>query len=527
MAMRLLHRTPLEELKMAELEPSSYWAATSSMSRYPALDRDLAVDVAVIGAGMTGLTAAYLLKRAGRTVAVIDRGRCGGVDSGLTTAHVTCVTDADLTELVDSFGRDHAWAVWDAGLAAIEQIDRIVRDEEIDCEWTWVHGYKHAEVGGKRDYREALRREAQIASDLGFEARYLDEVPFAGVPGVEFGGQAKFHPRKYLSALAKAIAGDGCHIFEHTESTEVVDDPLSVKAGDRTITCDYVVIATHTPLVGKTNIASALGLQTKLYLYTSYVIGGRLPKGRAPEASFWDTADPYHYLRIDAHRDSDYAIFGGKDHKTGQATDTEQCYRELEAEARRLMPDLEVTHRWSGQVIETNDGLPFMGETSTRQFAATGYAGNGMTFGTLAGMMAHDLATGRRNPWRDLFDPSRIKVRGGAWDYLKENIDYPYYMIRDRFVGPDARSLRAVGRGEGKIVEVEGRKVAAYRSERGVVTLLSPVCTHMGCIVRWNGAEATWDCPCHGSRFKPHGEVLSGPAESPLEAVDRKELTAK
>jgi glycine/D-amino acid oxidase-like deaminating enzyme/nitrite reductase/ring-hydroxylating ferredoxin subunit len=512
---------------MAELEPSSYWIDTASMPRFRSLDRNVSVDVAIIGAGITGLTAAYLLKRAGRTVAVIDRGRAGGVDSSLTTAHVTCVTDADLTELVDSFGRDHAWAVCDAGLAAIEQIDRIVSEEEIACEWTWVDGYKHTPIGSEQDERDALRKEAALASDLGFEARYLDSVPFANMPGIEFGGQAKFHARKYLAALAKLVDGDGSHIFEHTESSEVVDDPLSVKASGHTISCDYVVIATHTPLVGKTNIASALGLQTKLYLYTSYVVGGRLPKGGAPEASFWDTADPYHYLRIDAHRDWDYAIFGGNDHKTGQADDTSACYTALEETAHTWMPDLKITHRWSGQVIETNDGLPFMGETSERQFAATGYAGNGMTFGTLAGMMAHDLATGRRNPWRELFDPGRIKVRGGAWDYIKENVDYPYYLIRDRFVSAEARSLRAVRRGEGKIVEIDGQKVAAYRSERGTVTLLSPVCTHMACHVAWNNTEGTWDCPCHGSRFMPDGKVLSGPAESPLEPLHRKALAAK
>lgn len=501
----------------AELEARSYWEDSASVSRYPSLDRNLTVDVVVIGAGITGLTAAHLLKRSGHTVAVIDRRRCGGMDSGLTTAHVTCVTDSDLSELVKYFGRDHARAVWDGGLAAIEQIDRVVQTEGIDCDWSWVSGYKHAPPGGGRDERPQLRAEADLACELGFDARFVDAVPGFGTPGVEYAGQAKFHPRKYLSALAKLVDGGGSHIFEHTESEEITDDPLSVTAEGHTLTCAFVVIATHTPLMGKTNMASAIGLQTKLYLYTSYVLGGRLPKGTLPEALYWDTADPYHYLRIDPHRDFDYAIFGGQDHKTGQETDTVACYRELEATARRLMPELDVTHRWSGQVVQTNDGLPFIGETSSNQFAATGYAGNGMTFGTLTGMMAHDHLTGRKNPWTDLFDPGRTKVRGGTWDYVKENLDYPYYMIRDRFVGPDAKSLRAIRRGEGKILQLDGKKVAASRDDAGKMTLVSAVCTHMGCLVAWNVAERTWDCPCHGSRFTPTGQVLAGPAETPLE----------
>ena len=507
---------------MAQLEVTPYWEDTSAMTRYPALDRNLKVDVAIIGAGITGLTAAYLLKRAGKTVAVIDRGRCGGVDSGHTTAHVTCVTDLDLTEMVKNFGRDHAQAVWDAGLAAIAQIDTIVEDEGIDCEWTWVPGYKHVALDGDdAKERPGLQEEAKLATELGFEASYLDAVPFMNRPGVVFGGQGKFHPRKYLAALAKCIDGDGSHVFEHTESEEVVDTPLSVKAGGHTISCGYIVIATHTPLMGKTNLASATLFQTKLYLYSSYVIGGRLPKGLIPEASFWDTDDPYHYLRIDAHRDHDYAIFGGEDHKTGQATDTAQCFRALEETLRKVLPQIDITHRWSGQVIETNDGLPFIGETSDRQFAATGYAGNGMTFGTIAGVMARDAALGRPNPWADLFEPGRKKIKGGAWDYVKENIDYPYYMIRDRLLGPEGKTLRALGRGQGKILELDGKRVAAWKSDAGKVTLLSPVCTHMGCIVDWNEAERTWDCPCHGSRFKPNGDVLSGPAESPLAKESR------
>jgi Rieske Fe-S protein len=243
----------------------------------------------------------------------------------------------------------------------------------------------------------------------------------------------------------------------------------------------------------------------------------------APEALYWDTADPYHYVRIDRHRDYDYAIVGGEDHKTGQIADTTKCYSSLERTCLDLLPQMDITHRWSGQVIETNDGLPYIGEIAPRQFVATGYAGNGMTFGTVAAMMAADAVAGRANPWAELFDVSRTKIRGGTWDYVRENLDYPYYMVRDRFAGADGKSLRAVPRGEGRILDLEGRTVAAWRAPDGGVTLLSAVCTHMGCRVDWNDAERTWDCPCHGSRFSPTGDVLSGPAEAPLERVEARE----
>ena len=501
-----------------ELDTTSYWTDTEQIPRYAALDRDLDVDVVVVGAGLTGLTAAYLLQRAGKKVAVLERMRVGGVDSMATTAHVTCVTDTGLAELVKTFGRDHAQAVWDAGFAAIEQIEAIVGTERIDCHWKRVSGVKHLPLEGEsQDDVKTLQEDARLARELGFDAEFVEQAPFAKRPGVVFGGQARFHPRKYLHALAERITRSGSFVFEKTPCDEVSDDPLSVKARGRTITCKYIVLATHTPLMGKTNLASATLLQTKLYLYTSYVVGGRVAKGTVPDLLFWDTADPYHYLRIDEREDHDFVIFGGADHKTGQVDDTVRCFEQVEAAAKRAIPSLDLTHRWSGQVVETNDGLPLIGESSPRQFAATGYAGNGMTFGTLAGMMAHDACTGLKNPWQELFDLGRTKVRGGAWDYIKENVDYPYYMIRDRVVGPEGTSLRALAAGEGRILEIKGERVAAHRSTDGKVTMVSPVCTHMGCQVEWNRAEKTWDCPCHGSRFLPDGKVLSGPAETPLE----------
>jgi Rieske Fe-S protein len=221
---------------------------------------------------------------------------------------------------------------------------------------------------------------------------------------------------------------------------------------------------------------------------------------------------------MDRHHGFDYAIFGGQDHKTGQETDTASAYQRLEEALRKIFPEAELDHRWSGQVIETPDGLPYMGETASRQFAATGFGGNGMTFGTLGAMMAVDAFLKRKNPWSDLFAIDRKEFKA-AWDYLKENKDYPYYFVRDWVGGTEGKSLSALKRNEGKILRLAGRKVAAFRDEHGKVSLCSPVCTHLKCIVAWNNAEKTWDCPCHGSRFKATGEVIAGPAEEDLEKL--------
>lgn len=501
---------------MVQIAAASYWTETG-MPSFGRLDRDLDVDAIVVGAGITGLTTAYLLKRAGRRVAVLERGHVGGVDTMATTAHVTAVTDRDLAGLVKTFGPDHAQAVWDAGFAAIDQIETIVRDESIDCGWTRVTGYKHAAMGvdPARDGPD-LQEEARLAHELGFQAEYLERVPLFGTPGVAYADQAKLHPARYLARLAALVHGGGSFVFEDSACDEVLPDPHGVKSGAFVVRGKHVVLATHNPLMGRTGLVSATLLQTKIYLYTSYVVGGRMPAGSVPEALFWDTSDPYRYLRVDRAGGHDYVIYGGEDHKTGQAADPRECFKRLSASAAALLPRLDITHEWSGQVIETNDGLPYIGETAPDQFAATGFAGNGTTFGTLAAMMARDKVLGLSNPWSELFDVGRTRILGGAWDYAKENVDYPYYLLKGWISGPEGRSLRDLRTGEGKILELSGQTVAASRDTNGRVSLVSPVCTHMGCIVGWNPAERTWDCPCHGSRFRPDGRVLSGPAESPL-----------
>jgi glycine/D-amino acid oxidase-like deaminating enzyme/nitrite reductase/ring-hydroxylating ferredoxin subunit len=498
-------------------DTTPYWSASVSFPRFPSLDRDIEADVLVVGAGITGLTAAYELAGAGRSVVVIDRGRCASVDTGHTTAHLTMVTDTRFSDLVDQLGRDHAQAVWDAGLAAIGRIDQLVRQHEIDCGFGWVEGYLHIRPDeGRKHQVERLQRDAELAAALGFDAAFVEETPLVGAPGMRVDGQARIHPRRYLAGLAKAITAAGVRIYEETDAGEFADRPRSVTANGHRITCRDIVLATHNPLVGVAGATGAMLFQTKLALYSSYVVAGRVAKGSVPDVLLWDTGDPYRYLRVDPQQDHDVVILGGEDHKTGQADDTEQRYARLERVLAALVRGIELGYRWSGQVIETPDGLPYIGPTAEHQYAGTGYAGNGITFGTLTGMMIADRILGRSNPWADLFDPSRKAVRHGLWDYLKENTSYPYYLIRDRFAGAEARTMRGVKRGEGKVVERKGNKVAVYRDPAGGFTVRSATCTHMGCIVRWNASEKTWDCPCHGSRFATDGAVISGPAESPL-----------
>jgi glycine/D-amino acid oxidase-like deaminating enzyme/nitrite reductase/ring-hydroxylating ferredoxin subunit len=379
-------------------------------------------------------------------------------------------------------------------------------------------GYLHAAADRASDDRDWLRDEARLAAALGFEAAFVEAVPLVNTAGVRFDGQARRHPRRYLAGLAKAIVNNGGRIYEHSDAADFSDDPRSVSANGHHVSCEDIVVATHTPLVGNQGLVSATLLQSKLALYTTYAVAARVDKGALPDALLWDTSDPYRYYRLESHDQFDVLIYGGEDHKTGQEPDIAKRFGRLEATVRTLAPTAEIAYRWSGQVIETPDGLPYIGRQAPHQFAGTGYSGNGMTFATLAGMMACDGILGRRNPWTDLFDFDRKKL-AAAWDYVKENADYPYYLVRDRVTGPEGRSLRTVRRGQGKVIEYKSQRVAAYRDSHGAVTIKSATCTHLGCLVRWNDVERTWDCPCHGSRFATDGTVLGGRAESPLADV--------
>jgi glycine/D-amino acid oxidase-like deaminating enzyme/nitrite reductase/ring-hydroxylating ferredoxin subunit len=515
---------------MSELDIKPIWDEVE-LPEFAPLSHDVTVDVAVIGGGITGITTAVLLQEAGHRVALLERRQMGGVNTGCTTAHLTAVIDRDLKSLAATMGHDHAQAVWDAGLAAIDQIERLVKDYGIACEFDRVPGFRHvapeADDKAREDALDVLRAEAALARDMGFDVEMVAAAPLGAQPGWRIDDQALFHPRKYLKGLLSRLTDGDAVVCSHSD-VSFAEDADALIAGGFKVRAPHLVLATHAPIAGRQSAAAAGILQSKLAAYTSYAIAAHV--GQPVEilpALAWDTAQPYHYVRTERRNDGVRIIAGGEDHKTGQETDTHQRFMQLEAWFRRVVPTARITHRWSGQVLETPDGLPLIGEITDRQYVATGFAGNGMTFGTLAAMMIRDAIGRVKNPWRDLFDVQRSAIARGPLNYLRENADYPYYLVRDRFAGGESRALRRVPRGGGMLLDVNGEIVAASRDQDGRLTLLSPVCTHLGCHVAWNTTEKTWDCPCHGSRFTDTGEVLAGPAERPLEQRTRALVTSR
>jgi glycine/D-amino acid oxidase-like deaminating enzyme/nitrite reductase/ring-hydroxylating ferredoxin subunit len=509
-APRAARRSPSPKLPTAS---KSLWVATGPEARFPRLSRNIRVDVAVVGGGITGLTAATLLKRAGLSVALLEGRRVAEGASGHTTAHLTEALDTRYTDLIARFGADKAGLAASSARTAIERIASFVEEHRLDCDFARVPGFLYAE--DPEDVQQ-LEEELRAACELGLRASLVHDVPlpFRVSAALRFEDQARFHVRRYLVPLAQALPGDGSHVFENTHVLEIEDgEPCRLSTETARVSARSVIEATHVPL-------NRVLVQTKLAHYRSYALALRLRAGASvPSGLFWDTSDPYHYLRDQRTDSGPLLVVGGEDHKTGQDDETLGRFERLLEYARARFKVRSVAYRWSAQVAEPVDGLPFIGRNplSSHLYVATGYSGTGLTFGTLAGMLLSDLILGRANPWQQLYDPGRLTAAPAvAAGFVKENVDYPVRMIADRLKAAEAESFSEVARGRGKLVKADGKTLAVYRDEHGAAHAVSAVCTHLGCQVVFNEAERTWDCPCHGSRFDINGEVVNGPAVEPL-----------
>lgn len=512
-------------------ESVSFWERTEMKLYTSPLAQNLSVDVCVIGAGIAGITTAYLLTQQGRTVAVIDDGPIGGGMTGRTTAHLVNALDDRYYDIEKMFGEESSRLTAESHSAAINLVERIVRDEKIECDFERVDGYLFLPPGGSvsqmKEELEAVHRAGLV------DVQRVDKLPLGNIntDGVlRFPRQAQFHPLKYLNGVARRLLERGVQIFTDTRVTKVGEESGRVEiqtAGERTLVAQAAVVATNCP------INDRLAIHSKQAPYATYVVTMRV-SGQVPHALLWDTAEtaeqekqqigpvPYHYIRLARDQEGEVLIVGGQDHKTGQADDWEKRFARLERWTRDHFPFVsDVTDRWSGQVMEPVDGVAYIGRNpgDKNVYVVTGDSGNGITHGTLGGILIADLISSRPNPWADVYEPSRKTLKPIVLaDYVAENANVAA-QFRDYVTAGDEPSADKLGNGEGALLREGVSKVAAYRDEDGMLHKFSAVCPHLKCIVRWDACEKTWDCPCHGSRFDALGHVVNGPAISDLERI--------
>lgn len=476
------------------------------------------VDVLVVGGGITGMSTGLALLKAGKSCVIAEARTVGFGTTGGTSAHINTILDLTYDRMISKFGEDQTRLVAQGALEALERIEQWARAYAPDCAWKEREAYMFAQDDKQAD---ELRKIVEATEKVGLPVRWVDRVPFPRpcVKAACFSGQAQFHPLRYVLGLARAFSAEGGALVEQCRvlSVEEEEEVLKVTTDRGTVYARQLVYATHIP--PGVNL-----LHFRNAPYRSYVLSARLaPGSKPPEALVYDMEDPYHYYRTEEVDGQLLLIAGGYDHKTGHEEDTGKPFRELEAHVRTLYDVQEVTHRWSSQYFEPTDGLPYIGKlpmADERIFVATGYNGNGMTLGTLASIVLCDLLAKGSSPYEEVFAPGRVSMVAGFTNFVKEAADVVGHLVTAPFPAQAMPELDELKNGEGKVVRHDGRSIAIHRNDEGALCAVDPACSHIKCTVAWNGAERTWDCPCHGSRFSPQGEVLNAPARRPLQVVE-------
>jgi glycine/D-amino acid oxidase-like deaminating enzyme/nitrite reductase/ring-hydroxylating ferredoxin subunit len=506
---------------MQESKSRSVWMELAVPPSHP-VDRSFETDVCVVGAGIAGLSTAYLLACEGKSVVVLDDGPIGGGMTERTTAHLSNVVDDGYVTIERLHGEQGARLACESHTAAIDRIEAIVATERITCDFERVDGFLFQAPGQSVEQLEEERLAALRAGLVGVERIERPSVPVLEPgPCLRFPRQAQFHPLKYLTGLMQAIERRGGRIFTdtHVETVQGGEHAVIEIRQGHVLLAQSVVVATNTP------INDMVVVHTKQAPYTTYVIGAGVPKDSVPTALYWDQADPYHYVRIQkgaATNGRDVLIVGGEDHKTGQADDGKERHLRLERWARERFPMIEqIEYRWSGQVMEPIDGIGLIGRNPSDEanvYIATGDSGMGMTHGTIAAMLITDLILGRTNAWTTLYDPARKSLKA-AGTFVQENLNVAA-QYGDWLSSGDVESEDHIPKGTGAILRHGLQKIAVYRDEGGVLHRCSAVCPHLKCIVAWDSIEHSWNCPCHGSRFNAYGKVLNGPAKADLSPIE-------
>ena len=477
-------------------------------------------DVAIAGGGITGITTAVLLQKAGKNCIVFESyNLCFGTTGG-TTAHLNTLLDSPYTLISKNFGKENAKLVADASKEAIELIKSHIKEYKINCGFKDASAYLFAQTD---DQVKELKDIHDACRDVKLKVVYAKKLP-VNIPckkAMIADGQAKFHPVKYVHALAKAFEDAGGVIVQQCRVENIEnDETVQVQTSKGNFSAQYFIYATHIP-------AGINLLHLRCAPYRSYAMAVNLKDHKYPDDLFYDMYDPYHYIRSQKINNTNYLIVGAEDHKTGHVENTNECFLKLEAYVRRHFDVNEVVHKWSSQYFEPADALPYIGHLPGNKgniLVATGYGGNGMTYSHIAAVTLQNIVLNKEHPYIKLFDPNRIKPVAGFVSFISHNADVAKQFAGKWFGNEKLEAVAELTAGEGKVVKYEGHTIALYKDENGGLHAVSPTCTHMKCAVTWNTVEQTWDCPCHGARYATDGIVVTGPAGMDLEKIELQKI---
>lgn len=498
--------------------PDSYWREEVTLPRFDELKEDLKVDAVIVGGGITGITAAYLLVKEGLKVALMEAGTLLNGTTAHTTAKITAQHNLIYDEFINHLGKSKARMYYEANIEALKFIEKTIDEHQMDCDFSKVDTYLYAAT---EKYAQKLEKEYQAYQKLNIEGSLLDHIPFdiKIKNALSMKNQAQFHPLKYLMRLVEFIKDNGGLIFEGTTAVNIdkngSETTVLTRNGHR-VTGKHILSCSHFPFYEGTGFYF-----TRMYAERSYILAVKT-KDKYPGGTYLSVDKPTRSLRSAKFNGEEIILVAGEAHKAGQGQDMMKHYKALEQFAQEVFDVDQILYRWSTQDLTTLDKLPYIGPITSNNpnvLIATGYRKWGMTSGTAAAQLLKDIVTKKENRFRSLYEPSRFIADPSLKHFFKENLDVAKHLIKGKLEIPK-KDINELAKDEGGAVLINGEHKGAYKDSEGNVHLVDTTCTHMGCEVHWNNGDRTWDCPCHGSRFSYTGEVVEGPAEKPLQKGD-------
>ena len=492
----------------------SIWKDKAGEVAFAPLRNDITVDVAIVGAGITGITAAYILSRQGKKVAVLEARKVGEGSTGSSTGNLYCtIGSPGLHNIKSKFDKQKINEVVESRAAAVDFIEARVKEFNIDCDFKRVPWALFTEDSNGKLFVENEKR-AAIEAGLTISENVV--FPRKIESGFTVENQAQFNPLQYVTGLAKNIKEENCQIYEHTKVNNVTEgETCTVETAGGNVMAQHVIMATHSP-------KGIYAVQMNMEPYREYAVGVILNSDYPEAGIWWNMLSKEHYsMRIYDTSKGKILMVLGEIHKVGLKENNHECFENLEKYLRQRFDVASVEFKWSAQQFKAADGIPYIGLSTgnSKTYIATGFQADGLTYGTLSSMINSDLILGKENKWSKTYKASRVTPLASAKGFIKENVTVAYEFIKDRLTKNEADEFAEVSAGQGKVIEIEGKKHGVYRDENNKLHIVSAVCTHMGCINHWNEVEKSWDCPCHGSRFSIDGEVLEGPAYAALKKV--------